>query len=54
MQMVGVVLQMSRGITPDDLNTVVGAGSSYVLSASDVGKQMYLKFPLPMMMGLQS
>ena len=26
----------------DDLTTVVGTGSSYVLSASDVGKQMYL------------
>ena len=25
----------------DDLDTVVGTGSSYVLSASDVGKQMY-------------
>ena len=27
----------------DDLNTIVGTGSSYVLSASDVGKQMYFE-----------
>ena len=27
----------------DDLYTVVGTGSSYVLSASDVGKQMYFE-----------
>ena len=27
----------------DDLYTVVGTGSSYILSASDVGKQMYFE-----------
>ena len=27
----------------DDLTTVVGTGSSYVLSASDVGEQMYFE-----------
>ena len=35
---------MFRGITPDDLNAIVRIlGSSYVLSASDVGKQMYFE-----------
>ena len=38
----------------DDLTTIVGTGSSYVLSASDVGNKCILKFPLLIMMGLQS
>ena len=38
----------------DDLNTVVGTGDQYYLSASDVGRQMYFEVPLRIMMGLQS
>ena len=43
MRMVLVVLQNVSWYYADDLATVVGTGSSYVLSASDVGKQMYFE-----------